>query len=279
MDRYKTIVVHLADENRAARVLGVAARLAAQHDAHLVGVFVALPDVVSAPFAIGRALMEKGKAALRERAQKIEAIFTAAGDGLGLKKEWRHIEPGRQRAVDVLLAEVRCADLIVASQSDLNWYDSLLMEYPEELLLQSGRPVLFVPNAGEFKDVGERVLLAWNDRREAARAAFDALPLLRTAKDVRVFWINPEAESENKGEVPTVEVVKTLARHGVKCTAAETRGSDLTVGTTLLNEVADSGATMLVMGGYGHRRFREYVFGGATRDIMRQMTVPVLMSH
>jgi nucleotide-binding universal stress UspA family protein len=278
MSSYKTIVVHLADERRAARLLGVAARLAAQHDAHLIGLFVALPDVVSSPFGVGKGLIEKGKATIRQRAKEIEAIFEASGPGLGLKKEWRYVEPGRRAAVDVLLAHVRSADLIIASQNDLDWYDSLLMEYPVDLLLQSGRPVLFVPNTGEFGDIGARVLLAWNDRREAARAAFDALPLLERAKDVRVLWVNPETEA-GTGDVPTVEIVETLARHGVRCTAAVTRGSDQSVGTELLNQVSDNGASLLVMGGYGHKRFREYVFGGATREILRHMTVPVLMSH
>jgi nucleotide-binding universal stress UspA family protein len=279
MTHYKTIVVHLADERRAERVLGVAARLAQQQDAHLIGLFVGLPRIINTGFNLGKALIEQGMASIRDRAAKIEATFEAAAPGLGIRKEWRFVEPGRRPALDVLLMHLRSADLIVASQSDLSWDDSLLMEYPEDLLLQSGRPVLYVPNAGQFDDLTGRVLVAWNDRREAARAAFDALPLLKQAKDVRVLWVNPEQEASATGDVPTAEIVKSLARHGIQCTAAAARGSDHAAGTELLNQVTDVGATMLVMGGYGHRRLREYVFGGATREVLRQMTVPVLMSH
>jgi nucleotide-binding universal stress UspA family protein len=279
MSNYKTIVVHLADERRAGNAIAVAARLAHQHDAHLVGLFVDLPDVISAPFGLGRSVIAAGRAAIRSRAEAIHAQFEAACKGLQLKAEWRFAEPHRDTASHTLMTHVRSADLVVVSQSDATWDDSLLMEFPEELLLQSGRPVLFVPNAGSYETVGSRVLVAWNERREAARAVFDALPMLRKADAVRVMWINPEADAAGKGDVPTVEIAKALARHGINVSAAESRGSDLDVGTELLNQAADWGANLLVMGGYGHHRFRQFVFGGATRQIFEHMTVPILMSH
>jgi nucleotide-binding universal stress UspA family protein len=282
MSGYKTIVVHLADERRVDRTLVVAVELARQQDAHLVGLFVSLPDLLSPPLGVGRSLVASGRATIRERAEKIRQKFEAAGAGLGLKKEWRFVEPGRAPAIDALLIHVRAADLIVAAQGDLTWDDNLLMEYPEELLMQSGRPVLFVPNVGELQNFALRPLIAWSQRREASRAVFDALPLLQKAETVRVLWINPDVAGKDeagKGEPPTADIAKTLSRHGVNCTPATTHGADADVGKALLHEVKESGATMLVMGGYGHYRFREYVFGGATRHILRNMTVPSLLSH
>lgn len=279
MSGYKTIVVHLADERRVDRTLAVAVELARQQDAHLVGLFVSLPDILSPPLGLGRSLVAAGRATIRERAEKIRQKFEAAGTGFALKKEWRFVEPGRAPAIDALMIHVRAADLVVAAQGDLTWDDNLLMEYPEDLMLQSGRPVLFVPNGGEFQTFGLRPLVAWSQRREASRAVFDALPLLQKAQTVRVLWINPEAEMADKGEAPTGDIVKALSRHGVNCMAAAAHGADADVGKVLLHDVKESGSTMLVMGGYGHNRFREYVFGGATRHILGNMTVPTLLSH
>jgi nucleotide-binding universal stress UspA family protein len=277
MSGYKTIVVHLADERRVDRTLAVAVDLARQHDAHLIGLFVSLPDVLSPPLGVGRSLVAAGRAAIRERAEKIRQKFEAAGAGLAHSQEWRFVEPGRAPAIDALMMHVRAADLIVAAQGDLSWDDNLLMEYPEELLLQSGRPILLVPNAGAFPSFGLRPLVAWSERREAARAAFDALPLLQTAESVRVLWVNPDVAA--KGQSLTGDIAKALSRHGVNSIPASIHGADADVGKVLLHEVKESGATMLIMGGYGHMRFREYIFGGATLHILRHMTVPTLLSH
>lgn len=277
MPGYKTIVVHLADERRVDRTMAVAVDLARQHDAHLVGLFVALPDILSAPLGLGRSLVAAGRAAIRERGEQIRRRFEAASGAL--KKEWRFVEPGRAPAIDVLMGHARAADLIIAAQSDLNWDDSLLMEYPEELLLQSGRPVLLVPNAGDLSAFGLRPLVAWKDNREAARAVFDALPILQNAELVRVLHVAPTADVLDPGRSPVSDIVKALVRHGVRCVGAAAPGTDSDAGGALLHEATASGATMLVMGGYGHRRFREFVFGGATRHILEHMTVPVLLSH
>jgi nucleotide-binding universal stress UspA family protein len=279
MSNYKTIVVYLPDDRRAKRVLDVAVKIARDHDAHLIGLFVLPAPVIGSTFAMARDLMAAGRKALLARATTIQAQFEATAQDLAARKEWRTVEPGEATALEALLGNVRAADLIIAAQRDPTWEDSALLDYTEDLILQSGRPVLLVPNAGTFPDIGARIAVAWNDRREAARAAFDALPLLRKAGEVRVVWVNPGAATGAAGDIPTAEIVTTLARQGVRATAAQTTGTDLDVGTQLLNYVTDEASTLLVMGAYGHRRLREVVFGGASREILAHMTVPVLMSH
>lgn len=279
MSHYRTILVHLPDETRTERVLGVATRLAAAHDAHLIGLFMMPPEVISPAWGFARGVMEAGKKALRARAQVIAGQFEAAAAGIPIKKEWRFIEPGHRLGADVLFAHARTADLVIVPQRNPDWDDSLLLEYPEDLALGSGRPTMLVPNAGDFIETGRRITLAWNDRREAARAAFDALPLLRKAEEVRVLWVNPEREPMPKGDLPTIEICAALTRHGVRCTGVETHASDIAVGDELLNQVSDNSSDLLVMGAYGRSRLREMVFGGATRHILRHMTVPVLLSH
>jgi nucleotide-binding universal stress UspA family protein len=281
MSGYKTIVVHLADERRAHRLLDVATTLARKHSAHLIGLFVMPSYLVSSAFAAeySRGIMEAGRKVFQARGERIREIFETAHRPNGYTMEWRVVEPRQQPILNVLMMHLRAADLIIASQRDPEWEDTALMEFPETLALETGRPVLVVPNAGSHANFGRRISVAWNERREAARAVFDSLPMLQTADHVRILWVNPESEAEAKGDIPTAELAAALARHGVKCTAAETHGSDLKVGDELLNQLTDDGSDMLVMGAWGHTRLRELVFGGVTRHILRHMTVPVLMSH
>ncbi len=128
-------------------------------------------------------------------------------------------------------------------------------------------------------DFGKKVLVAWNARREAARAVFDALPLLQQADEVKVVWVNPQAEGAAPVDVPAGDICAALARHGVKCEATEVAHPRSGVGRTLLARAAEYGSDLLVMGCYGHSRLREFVLGGASRHVLEHMTIPVLMSH
>jgi nucleotide-binding universal stress UspA family protein len=150
---------------------------------------------------------------------------------------------------------------------------------PEQVALASGRPVLIVPYAGHFDNVGRRVLIAWNATREAARAVSDAMPLLTSAELVTVLTIDPREGPHGHGELPGADIALHLARHGVKAQIERTVSAGMPVGEVLLSRVADLGADLIVMGAYGHSRAREVLLGGATRSVLRSMTVPVLMSH
>ncbi len=279
MSHYKTILVHLPDARRAERLLAFASRLAVAHDAHLIGLFVMPAQVLAPAFGVGRGYLEAGLKAIRAQADAIQAIFEQTAQGLQLKKEWRLVDPGHRPAEEVVMAHVRTADLVIVSQRDSSWDDSLLLEKPEDIVMASGRPTIVVPNAGNIDHVGKRITVAWNDRREAARATFDALPMLQRADNVRLLWINPENEAINEGDLPTAEIAATLSRHGVKCVASSVSGADNGVGELLLNELRKDASDMLVMGAFGHTRLREMVFGGATRYVFKNLHVPVLLSH
>ena len=155
----------------------------------------------------------------------------------------------------------------------------LYLDIADRLAVESGRPVLIVPNEGLHKDFGKKVLVAWNARREAARAVFDALPLLQQADEVKVVWVNPQDEGGAAADVPAGDICAALARHGVKCEATEVARPQAGVGRTLLMRAAEYGSDLLVMGCYGHSRLREFVLGGASRHVLDHMTIPVLMSH
>ena len=150
---------------------------------------------------------------------------------------------------------------------------------PDRLVVESGRPVLLLPKTGEVYDFGRRIVVAWNGRRESARAVYDALPMLKRAEEVIVVWINPQEEGEAAGDLPGIDICTALSRHGVKCEATQNVRPSVAVGQTLLSTVKSFGGDMLVMGCYGHSRMREFVFGGATRYVLENMHVPVLMAH
>lgn len=279
---YKTILVHLNDERRVGQVIDVAAHIADENEAHLVGLYVVPSMVVGSFSGLGGRLAQSGRTAFKEEAKRIEAAFYEAMKGRAVVSEWRLLEPPRDHpgTAEAVIEQARSADLVVASQTDSDWEYSLLLDFPERLALESGRPTLIVPHAGRFPRVGRRALVAWNGKREATRAVFDAMPLLERAEAVRVLWVNPGKQpSQSLGRTPGEDLAITLARHGVKCELSSSVTAGLEVGDDLLSRLSDFGADLLVMGCYGHSRLREFVMGGATREILRHMTVPVLMSH
>jgi nucleotide-binding universal stress UspA family protein len=152
-------------------------------------------------------------------------------------------------------------------------------DFAEELVLSAGRPVLLIPYAGHFPEVGRRVLVAWNAGREAARAVTDALPLLARASIVQVVAFDPRKGGADHGDIPGADIALLLARHGVKVSIAQQQSKEVDVGNQILSRAADMQSDLIVMGAYGHSRLRELVLGGVTRTLLDTMTVPVLMSH
>jgi nucleotide-binding universal stress UspA family protein len=174
----------------------------------------------------------------------------------------------------------RYADLVVAGQRDPEGEDlNGNEEMPDRLILSLGRPVLVVPAYGRFPVIGDRVLVAWDGSRLATRAVNDAIPLLTGAKSVAVVAINPEGGDEGHGQIPSADICLHLARHGVRAEAQHLFADDVDAGDMLLSQAAEQGIDMIVMGAYGHARWRELVLGGMTRHVLRHMTVPVFMSH
>jgi nucleotide-binding universal stress UspA family protein len=217
--------------------------------------------------------------AYRRDNPEMKAAFETAGRARNVASEWRGADAGSTSVAEVVLQHARAADLVVAAQTDAKWPGSQRLDIADRLVLESGRPVLIVPNEGSQQDVGERILVAWNARREAARAVFDALPLLQRAKEVRVIWVNPQSEGELAQDIPAADICTALARHGVKCEATQAVQPRTNVGETLLAQASDWAANLLVMGCYGHSRLREFVLGGASEHVLRQMSIPVLMAH
>lgn len=283
---FKTILVHVNNERSLPRLLEAATALAIRDRSHLIGLSVVPPvfippssDIVAAV----PALIETHRDAYRVEEARMKTMFQnvtqdAASPG-SFTAEWRSIDTEIVATVfDTLLTLARTADLIIASQASPSWSGSSMLDFPDQLATDSGRPVLMIPNAPRGPFSTRRVLLGWNGGREATRAVFDALPILKHADDARVLWLDPHESNENS-DVPTAALCAALARHGVKCEGATGSTTTMPAGETLLDEATKFGWDMVVMGCYGHSRLREFVLGGATRNVLQRMTVPVLMSH
>ena len=276
---YKTILMHCNDKRRIEGLLAPTMSWAEKFQAHLIGLSVVPPLIVTGAPSGPPIVIDAHCQLYRDDNPAMKAAFDAAARGRALVAEWRDDDAGGFTVADVVLPYARTADLVVASQTDAEWPGSDSLDIADRLVIESGRPVLIVPNSGQHERVGEKVLVAWNARREAARAVFDALPILQRTKDVKVVWVNPQSELETAGDIPAADICAALARHGVKCQATEQIRPRVGVGETLLACSEDFGADLLVMGCYGHTRLREFVFGGASRHVLNHMSIPVLMSH
>ena len=141
----------------------------------------------------------------------------------------------------------------------------------------TGRPVIFVPYIQKAGMKTDRIMVCWDGSRTASRAIADAMPFLKKAKQVEIVIISSKPAKAD--ELPGADLGQHLARHGINVGIKRITSPDSDVPSTILSYAADSSADMIVMGGYGHSRLREFVLGGATRGLLQSMTVPVLMSH
>jgi len=270
---YKTILVHVDETPRRGERLQLAAALAARFDAHLVALF-ALGAARIPSYALAEAgpvIRDIEERRRGQAARAAEEEFRKAERRGGGKSEWRVSEDDAAAAVRL---SARYADLVVLGQPEPD--EALARGFAEEVILSAGRPVLLVPYAGRFADAGQRVLVAWNASREAARAVTDALPLLVQAQSVEVVAFGSDGDH---GALPGADLALYLARHGVKATAARQDAPGVDIGNQILSRAADVNADLIVMGAYGHSRMRELALGGATRSLLDAMTVPVLMAH
>jgi nucleotide-binding universal stress UspA family protein len=135
--------------------------------------------------------------------------------------------------------------------------------------------VLVVPYIGAPQFKVDRALIAWDGSASAARAVHAALPLLRLAKQVEVLMLTSGEPADGAG----VGLARYLARHNLRTELRHTTRGGIGVADALLNFVSDNAHDWVVMGAYGHSRLRQAVFGGTTRNVLAEMTVPVLMTH
>ncbi|MEO3474022.1 universal stress protein [Roseomonas sp. CAU 1739] len=278
----KDILVHLDTTPQSAGRLELAIDLARRHDAHLTALHVVdigMPLIAMADGGGGVALaglIDQMRESALADAARIEAAFRERMRREAMQGEWRQAEG---MVAELVTLHARYADLVIVGQEDPDGPSTGTAGLAGDILFGAGRPVLAVPYAGSFTSTGRRVLVGWNASREAARAVNDALPLIAGADSAVVLAANPKGGIDGHGEEPGADIAIHLARHGVKVSVEHRLAPDVPDADLLLNHASDISADLIVIGAYGHSRLREFVLGGVTRTILKQMTVPVLMSH
>ena len=286
----KDVILNLERNKSRDCVRDYAITVARTFDAHLAG--VAFADGANIPlgaFAAGANIpvfivlgqMSVGLppdviadilAENEEAARSAIQRFEAAVKGSLLSVEHRLVE-----APASFSEMARRYDLSVVMQSDnKNGVNNDILI--EATLFESGRPVIVVPYIQKEGMNLDRIVCCWDGSRAAARAINDALPLLQKARTVELFIVANE-KTGNGREIRGVAIGSHLARHGIKVEVVTLPAADIDVANVILSRVADCSASMIVMGGYGHSRFREFILGGATRGVLTTMTVPVFISH
>lgn len=278
---YKTILVHVDDSAHVDARIEVAATLAVSNGAHLIG---------AALTGVSR-FIEQAVAANPYDPAITPYLDTLKSRAIGALDRFeesalRHgvVSMERRLLDDVTTADIarqaRYCDIAIVGQSDPGEYMTTVgKDFPEHVAVGSGTPVLIVPFARNFPKVGSRILVAWNGSREAKHALQGALPLLKYAKAVTVVIFNPGDGPDRHGGQPATDVTQYLSRHGVTASLRTQTVAPGEIGNALLSIVAEASFDLLVMGCYGHSRFRELLLGGVTRAILASMTLPVLMSH
>ncbi len=277
----KDLLLYLDQSPESRARLEAAIELADQLDAHLTALCL-----IAEPYLRGGSAHHMPEAILREHLAHAQAEANTAiaaarelADGRGVELAV-HCETGSLDRLPAILAHhARHVDLTIVGQPnpESSGVDEALLA--ETAFMDSGHPALVIPYAGTPTLPPQRVLIAWDGSREAARATTDALPLLGLAEDVDLLVVDERDVSSHVGARPGTEVATHLARHGVTAKLHEVKSAGRGVAETILAEAAASGADLIVMGGYGHSRLRERVLGGPTRHMLEHMTIPVLFSH
>lgn len=269
-----TVVDVFDDTLPAARA---AITLATAHAAHVTGLALAMepmtPGYLSVPlpaeFLAGA--VEEAERQAKAAAQRFEALATREGVAF----EARTVTTLAGNIAPVL-AQAHLSDLVVIGQEDPDRPEPMRTALIEAMLFDAGVPLMIVPRRYAGDLAVKRVVIAWDGSSNAARAVHAALPLLRTAGEVEIVIV---ATDRTWFGAPGQDVATFLARHGLTVTVNTINNEPGGIAATLDNYARESGADLLVMGGYGHSRLRQFFLGGTTSAMLETMSVPVVMVH
>ena len=277
---YKNILVHLSDKRASENAVEAALSIAQKHGSRVIGLFAGLPydmpQYISAqlPSEIINAYRTNSK----EQADKLISMFEKRCADIDVKCESRTGD-WNDLIERVICTHARYADLVVIGQPDPENDGGYTRDAADYIVLNAGSPVLLVPTRTATHGFGGNVLVAWDGSANAARAIRDAMPMLEKAEKVKVLAVDPKPGKHGLGDLPGADIARHLATHDVVAEADHVPSAGIDIGDVLLNEAADMGADLIVSGGYGHSRLGELILGGVTDTLMKEMTVPVLMSH
>lgn len=278
---YKTIAVIMTDAEGDAPALHAASALAQRDGAHLdiycVGVDPARFDAM--PVGATAVLLEMDASAARERAESLLAVARASIPS-GFDRVSLQSLVISNLGLDTAVARLaRYADLVVATRPYGPGQTALAVAVVEAEIFGSGAPVMLVPPAKlDLREPFRRPLVAWNETEESLRAIRLSMPVLGAAAHVDVVIIDPPSHSPERSD-PGGGVCVMLSRHGIKAEVSVLANTMPRVSDILMRFAREHGNDVIVMGAYGHSRFRESLLGGATREMLGSSPIPLVMAH
>lgn len=277
---YKTILVCLANSHNAERLTRFAAMVARKFDAHLIGLHTmqALTVYPGINLPVSRDVAETFAEGQIEETKQIEKIFNAHTKNEDFVSEWRSAKVKSSNAANQIVHHARCADLVIVAQPDPEHDRPDQTTLQRSIIEESGRPVLVMPNFGDFNEVGEFILVGWAPTKEGTRAAHDAIPFMLKAKETNILSISKSESKDTDISHSANEIAAVLDRNGVKVNVGHRTHTGLSIGDEILNQASDSGADLIISGAYGHSRIYDFMVGATTPHLMKHMTVPVLFS-
>lgn len=280
----KDVMVHLdgtpSDDDR----LQDAESLASASQAHLTGLFTnPLPDFATLIPIDGGVLAADVIAKLEDDARRqgdtAHQRLVVRFGRLDVPNEIRRLDGTPGQLLGPAASEARWADLFVVSRPYGRNGDSQWEGLFEAVLFESGRGVLVVPPGRRSRDGIRRVLVCWKDTREAARAVAEATPILEKAARTVILLVDPEPAATDGKSEPAADLAKHLDRHGAQVEVVVIESQSRSVSEIILEQAARISADLVVMGGYGHSRAREWILGGVTRNLLSSSRFPLLMAH
>ena len=271
---YATLMVYVDTDRMPEERVSLAARLAAQFNAALIGLSaIAIGPPVAAE---GMIIAETSAAEIKEIRAKLAEKgnwFRNIAGAVHRNVEWRSV---LDFPTGALVREARIADLVVIGQHASSGDDYSSLD-PGRVVLKVGRPTLVVPE-GVSVLRADHILIGWKDTREARRAVRDALPFFREATRVTIVEICAPGE-EGAAQEHMDEVVRYLNRHRIIGGPRVILHRDRSGAALLIRLAQENGADLLVTGAYGHSRLGEWIFGGVTRELLATSPICCLMSH
>ena len=276
MSTIRSVLLHLDATPSSAARLDFARSFALRHEAALSVMFVASP--LQRPLQLA---LSESPAALQQpmdwaAMECTKSMFDNALANGGLPMRW--LESNGADTVEAFCRQALYADLLVLGQHDpcAALPGSVPKGFVESVLIDTDRPAIILPFAGRFETASRDVLIGWNATPQGARAITAALPWLRSARRVHVLEVTDEPVQHHTGEL---DIEQYLRFQGIVPALHRHRTSPTDAGEFLLSFAREVGADLLVMGCYGHSRAREFMLGGASRSVLKSMTLPVLMAH
>jgi nucleotide-binding universal stress UspA family protein len=275
----KNLLVHIPSERPIRPITDSAISLAVSCAAHLDAVSIGYEStsvgLATDGAAAVAAVFEIDRERALARANAALAVFEAGVRNTGIGYGLRRLTgiPAESAATVSTLARLYDLTIVLQPEPGRETADN---DVPQEILLQSGGPVLFIPYTHKGPFEPKHIGIAWDGSRLAARALRDAAPFLARAQTITIVSLN---DANLPADASAAALVTHLARRGLTARVERMEADRADIQPTILSIAADIGLDLIVMGGYGHSRLNERILGGVTRGMLQSMTVPTLMSH